>query len=519
MLVGDIIRYNAVNYPSKVGLVSGGRRLTWLEVNRHVNCLANALLGLGLAPGDRLGIACGNGYTGVEAYFAALKAGLVVVPINIRLAGPEIIAILNTAGAKGLLVESPFAPAMSAIRDRLESVRIVVGIGPDHGFEQDFDTLLQRASDREPDVYVEEDDLALLFFTSGTTGLPKGVPHTHRNNVAAAFMLSSEFQFTPDAVIHSVAPTFFAGGWYGNVISGCLRGSTLVIENFEPTAALDTMEREKITHSPLVPTMLNMLLQEPSFHRRRFPALRFATLAGSPVHPSLILAALDVYNRSFNINYGMTEACGVGCILRDDQIAFEGERAKRLSSVGTAMVGMAARVVDDHLQPVEPGSDTVGEVLLKGDCVLSRYWNNPEATAEAIEPDGWFHTGDMARMDEDGMIYIVDRSKDMIISGGINIYSREVEEVLFKHPDVLNAAVIGIPDERWGEVVLAVVVPRPGRQPTADQVIEYCRQQLASYKKPSRVEFVAALPTTATGKVLKHELRKPYWEGRERKVH
>lgn len=518
MVVGDILRLNACNYPRKVGVVFGQKRFTWLEVNERVNRLANALVGLGLARGERLAIVSNNCNEFVETYFAAAKAGLVVVPMNVRLAAPEMTYILNQAGAKALVVQAPFAATMRSIAADVETLHTIIGFGPDHNCRQDYDALLEKASVRDPNVPVDENDLFVLFFTSGTTGRPKGAMLSHRNNIMAAWVHSSEYRYTPKSIVHSIPPSFFTGGWHASLVSGSLRASTLVIDNFDPATVLDTMEREQITHTALVPTLLNMIVNDPSFPRRRYQLLRTSVIAGSPVHPSLLLSAENVFGKTWVIPFGMTETCATGCILRQEQATYEGEKVSTLSSVGMAEAGMSVRVTDDDGQPIQPGSGKVGEILLKGPTVMMGYWNSPEVTAEVLEPDGWFHTGDLVRVDEEGLVYVVDRKKDMIISGGINIFSREIEEVLFKHPAVLNAAVIGVPDDRWGEAVMAMIVPKPGAQPTKDEITEYCKQHLASYKKPAHVEFVASLPTTATGKILKRDLRKPYWEGRERKV-
>lgn len=516
MLLGEVLLAAAEAYPEEVGLVFEGQEFTWRETNERVNRLSNALLALGLRHGERVGILSRNCHQYMEAYFAIAKAGLVGVAINTRLKPPEIVHLLADSGASALLVSEGLRTLALDTLGKVPHMRHVVGIGTRHGFDFDYETLLRQASPEEPLARVSEDDLFVLAYTSGTTGRPKGAMLTQRNSVAAAFQGAANFRLQHHSR-YLMHPGFFFASGGASRFHAVMRGCRIVITTFEPGEVLRLIESERITHMTASPSAILMLLEHPEFQRRDLGSLELIGLTSAAMPVPLLRRAADALSCQFKIGYGMTEMGPAGTSIEPEEIRPSGSEKdiRRLASVGRPGIGIRMRIVDEQGQVVPPG--TAGEITLRGDTSMQGYWNDPEGTAAALR-DGWFYTGDIGLQDEDGFLYIVDRRKDMIVSGGINVYPREVEEVLYGHPAILEAAVFGVPHERWGETVKAVVSLRPGQSATADELIAYCKERLASFKKPTSVDFIESLPKTGSGKVWKQPLRDEYWVGRDSRV-
>ncbi|MGH9388956.1 MAG: class I adenylate-forming enzyme family protein, partial [Vicinamibacteria bacterium] len=369
----------------------------------------------------------------------------------------------------------------------------------------------------DPTGPADEDEIAHLYYTSGTTGNPKGVMLTHRNVVSnAKHQLAEKPWHEGDVWLHAAPLFHLADAWATFVIPWRL-GLQVCVPVFEPKSVLEAIAKERVTQTILVPTMINALVNEPTVSSYDLSSVRFMMYGASPMPVELLRKAIPALGCEFYQGYGLTETSPLLTALHPEDHVLEGpsERVRRLASCGREITGVRVRVVREDGKEVAPGE--VGEIVASGPNIMKGYWRNPDATREAIV-EGWFHTGDLATRDEDNYIFIVDRKKDMIISGGENIYSTEVENVLYAHPGVLDAAVIGIPDEKWGERVLAVIVLREGAQATAEELIGFCQSKIAGYKIPRQVEFRRELPKTGSGKIAKREIRDPFWKDRDRKV-
>lgn len=506
MKVGDIIRQTAARYPDKVGLVFGEKRYTWQEVNSRVNGMANGLLGLGLQKGDRVAILSRSCNQYIEFYFAAAKAGLISVPLNTWLLPPELSYLINDSGAGCIIVDEDYRDKAEALH--VDSVKHYVGLGKNHPFSHDLETMVRESSNREPDVEVGENDIFTLAYTSGTTGRPKGAMVTHKNSCTAIKTMAQEWRFQPDSVHLIHAPMFFAAG-SGSRFHAILRGSRCIIIAYDAEKVLEIIEKECVTHFSMTPTPIRRIVEHPRVHEYDLSSVCQIGLIGAPHPVAEIKKVEEVFGHVWYSAWGMTETSTCGAVLQPEEVALEGPESRRLTSVGKAEVGMEVRAVDENGKEVARDGKQAGEAILRGDAVMKGYWNRPEETAEVLK-GGWFYTGDLVTMDEDGYIYIVDRKKDIIISGGINISAREVEEIIYTHPAVAHCAVIGVPDKEWGETPKAVIVRKDGVSVTEQEIIEHCGAQLASFKKPTSVDFVDNLPMTPSGKILKKNLREMY---------
>lgn len=521
MVVGDILRNNAKNYPSKIGFIYGDNRFTWAQTDERVNKLANSLISMGLKPQDAVGLLSRNCHQWFETAFAVAKAGLKLVPINMAFVSAEIEQIANDAGIKLLIAEDTKADLAKELKSKCKTIKNLIGIehnGP-HSLENDYEKLIEKGKNEDPEVKVSKDDVFLHIYTSGTTGIPKGAMLTHHNNVNEGLCAGYEFRLLTQDIALSALPLFFIGGWGGTALPALVRGCTHVIIDFNPDLFLQTVQKEKISYTILVPTIINILLNHPDLEKYDLSSIRVIPFAGSPLPVELWKKAAKKFGNVFQSIYGLTEVCATITVLPTEEVALDGDAkmVERLGSIGKAMIGSSARVVDEDMNDIEPGSGEVGEIVVRGNTVMKGYWNAPEITAEGFR-GGWLHTGDLARLDEDGFIYITDRQKDLIISGGKNVYPREIEEVLYRHEAVLDACVIGVPDEKWGETVKAVIVLKKGEEATGEEIIEFCKKNIASYKKPTSVDFIEALPRTASGKILKRKVRETYWKDKSSKL-
>ena len=506
MNVGDIIRRTATDYPDRVGIVFQGATFTWEQVNRRINRLAHGLLKLGLARGDRVAILSQSCHQYIEFYFAVAKAGLVGVPLNSMLLPAELEFIINDAGARALVVDAHFSGRAREIN--AETVRYFIGLGAGHGCPLDLETLMLDSPEDEPTVTVTADAIFTLAYTSGTTAFPKGAMISHLNGITGITTMAHEWHFQPESVYLLHAPMYFAagGGPRLHAVSG---GSRCVIINYDVETVLRTIERQRVTHFSMSPTPIQRILDHPGVEDYDLSSVRMIGLSGAP-HPAAEIRRVEaLFGHVWYSTYGMTETNVCGTCLPPAEVAVSGPLSRRIASVGRPVRGMAVMVVDADGAEVPHDGSTMGEVILRGDAVSRGYWHQPEHTAGTIR-DGWFYSGDLATVDEDGYLYIAGRRKEVIISGGVNIAAREIEEVITAHPAVSQCAVIGVPDADWGERPMAIVVLKAGSRATEADILDLCRQKLASFKKPKAVEFTAALPLTPTGKVLKRKLIEMY---------
>jgi fatty-acyl-CoA synthase len=510
LLLGEIMARNSRKFPDKEALVYGKTRLTYRQLNARVNRLAHALLALGIRKGDKLAVMAHNCNQFMEAYFALAKIGGVAVPLNFRLNMEDTKYIVNHSDAQAFMMGEAFVPTVKGIQDDLPQVKNYISISdtPVEGMRH-YESWISQYPDSEPLILVEEDDPVFIMYTAGTTGKPKGAVLTHKNEIVQ-WMLMGIFIRTEHAISDLeeykafAAPPIFHLAAFGFCQFVFFEGQTVVLPTqvFDPAYIMKTIEEEKIDVILLVPVMAFFILLLPDLDKYDTSSLR-VWVSGAAILPTETRRQIMQHFPRVNIFdlFGQTEMSPVVCGLRPSDA--EGHE----TSVGRAIPFVEIRLVDDYDNEVPLGE--VGEAVYRGPTVMKEYYKNPEATAQSMR-GGWFHSTDLMRRDKEGFFYIVDRKKDMIISGGENIYPAEIEEVLYKHPKVVECAVIGVHDEQWGESVKAVVVCKSGETVTEGEIIEHCTQHLASYKKPKSVDFMASLPRNAAGKVLKTVLREKY---------
>lgn len=509
--VGGLLDRPARDHPDKVAVVFGERRTTFRVFRERVDRLANGLLSLGLRPGDRLALFVGNSDRAWEAILACARAGIVWVPINYMLRGRELATVAGHCGARALLVSGNYHATFAAVRGELPAIAHVIGVdGPG---SVDYEELIARSDETPPAVEVGPDDVFCLLYTSGTTGLPKGTVLTHRAVLAHAANAIREYRLSQDSVGLVVLPYFVGATLNVIQIPGLQCGARLVFaERFTPASFYRLIAVERVTHIQTVPTLIVRLLAAPETERTQdLSSLVTIGYGSAPMPVDRLRLAVERFGPVFTQIYGLTETCAMATCLRPHEHVLDGPAAQRLASCGRPVDGVKIRVVDEGGRVVPVGER--GEIVIRGPTLMRGYWNHTEATARAMR-DGWFHTGDIAWRDSDGYLYITDRMNDMIISGGINVYPQEIEQVISTHPAVFEAAVIGLSDPEWGEAVTAVVALRPGTVATAAEIVEHCRQQLAGYKKPRIVHFVDEIPRNPSGKVLKRVLRETYASAR-----
>jgi long-chain acyl-CoA synthetase len=488
-------------FAPRLAMVCGETRLTYAETWSRCRRLAAALSKVGVQPGDRVAILAANSHQYLEVYMAVPAAGFVVVPLNTRHAEPELRYALTDSGTRVLITDRD----PGALR---QIVQHVIRL-PD-----EYEQLLAAATEAELGVGVTEASLAGLFYTGGTTGASKGVMLSHRNLMANTTNWLTVTQQGSEAIYLVMAPLFHAAGSTSVLATVWTGGCQVVLPAFDPVAALQLIEAEQVSATLGVPTMVAALAEEQLARPRRVESLRCLCHGGSPIATEVVRRAHLAFPNAELIHlYGATETAPLATGLRHEEKWVDSELAR---SCGQAVLGVDVRVYDPQGKEMPPGD--IGEVVVRGPNVMPGYWNKPEQSAEALR-QGWYYTGDLGYMNAHGYLFLVDRAKDMIISGGENVYSTEVEEVLYKHPAVLEAAVFGVPDARWGEAVYAVVVPRPQHEVDPATLIAFCRQHIAGYKVPKHIDMQSEpLPKSGPGKVLKRELRTPFWEGRTTQV-
>ncbi|KJC55823.1 fatty-acid--CoA ligase [Bradyrhizobium sp. LTSPM299] len=503
--------------PNGLAVVCGERRRNWGEVGARVARLAAAIRGLGAKDGDRVAILSLNSDRYLELYLAVGWAGAVIVPLNIRWSQLENEDAMRDCRATILFVDKAFAPVGATLAKAIPELKLVYadeGETPE-GMEN-YEALIAR-SEPVPDAMRKRDDLAGIFYTGGTTGRSKGVMLSHGNLMANALNALGEGLWPGTSVYLHAAPMFhLANGaaMYSVLLSG---GSNVVIQGFTPDGVAAAVQRERVTDVLLVPTMIQMFVDHPTLGNYDLSSLKRISYGASVISDAVLMRAMKALPHvEFTQAYGMTELSPIATILHWREHIGDGRAKGRHRGAGRATLGAEVKIVDAEDKVVPLG--TVGEIAVRGDMVMMGYWERPEETARAVI-DGWMHTGDGGYMDADGYVYVVDRVKDMIISGGENVYSAEVENALAQHPAVAQCAVIGIPSERWGEQVHAVVVMKGGAGATPEELMEHCKTLIAGYKCPRSVDITSTpLPLSGAGKILKRELRKPYWENRERRV-
>ncbi|MBW1861926.1 MAG: long-chain-fatty-acid--CoA ligase [Deltaproteobacteria bacterium] len=520
MLIGDILRRSANYFSDKDALVCGERVVTYGALNERVNRLADSLLRKGAKKGDRLAILAHNSIEHFEIYFAAAKIGCIFVPVNNLLRQSELRAILDYGTPRVLFLGPDYESIIGAMKEELDYidffVRMKGGSLPDAG---PYESLIVEGDTGEPEVQVSLEDISSIFFTSGTTGRPKGAMRTHRHEFLNAMTNAVELGLQHDDRPMFIFP-FYHIPFVDNTVRHILVGNTIVFRKegqFDPIEVLDTILRERVTMCQLVPTMINAMLQEEDIQSYNLSHFRLLIYVGSTIPVSVLKKAIETFKCRFMQFYGGTESGPAVTALRpqDHVLTGSGSQLARLASAGRPVLGYEVRIVDGEDRDVPVGE--LGEIIVKGDAIMVGYWNLPEESEIALR-GGWFRAGDMGRFDEEGYLYIVDRKNDMIISGGKNIYPREIEELLYRHEAIMEAAVIGVPDEYWSESVKAVVVLKEGMKASEDEIIAFCKKNLASYKKPRSVEFRKELPKNPTGKILKRLIKEEYWKGRDRMV-
>ncbi len=499
--------------PDKTAVIDGDFTATYSQHLQRVLKLGDALRGLGVGPGDRFAVMALNGHQFLELYHASLLTGSVINPLNLRLAPKELEFILKDSGSKVCFADGFFGAAIDKVRAEAGLEKVVL-VGPgDVPHDAGYEELLASGEPVLP-AEPEESDPAVLMYTGGTTGLPKGVVLDQRALALDVYKVATRWVMDENYVYLHQTPMFHAASLGGILAIPAVGGTSTSVPLFSPESVIDVIDRHKVTMTVMVPTMISMMLDHPAFDAGRLESLTILTYGASPMPTALlervleVLPWVDVYQ-----GYGMTENCGLLTCLGPDEHRRGGDL---LRSAGRPMPGSVVSIQDEEGRPVPVG--TTGEVCAKAGNYMQSYWNRPQET-EAAFRGGWYHTGDAGYMDAAGYVYLVDRVKDMIVTGGENVYSAEVENAISSHPDVAQVAVIGVPSDQWGEAVMAIVVPKPDARVTEEAIKAWARERIAGYKVPKSVEFrTEPLPLSGAMKVLKRDLRAPYWEGKERAV-
>lgn len=503
MDVGKILTLTAHKFPNRVALICEEKRMTYQEYEDRVNRLANGLLCLGLKKGDRVAVLLFNSIPMVEILFACAKTGGVFTPINFRFTAEEVFYILDHSDARFFVYEEEFSGLVEKIRPRLSKVEFFISIGEPAPLALNYETFLKGSPAQEPEVSLSERDECQLMYTSGTTGRPKGAILTHENLLWNLFNTILGREEKEGEISMVIGPLYHTAALNNHFLTRvAMAGTSILIKHFDPEKVMELIGKERVTVISGAPAAYHLMLSLPERHYDTSSITKCTT--GASILPNetkeRLLKFFPNLTGIYDV-YGCTEATPSIAILKAK------DSMKKKECVGQAVPFLEVRIVNERDQDLPIGE--VGEIICRGPNVMKGYYKDEEATREAIR-GGWLHTGDLGRMDEEGFIYIVDRKKDMIVSGGENIYPREIEEVLYSHPKIEEAAIIGIPDSLWGESVRAVIVLKKGETMTEEEVIEYCKRHLASYKKPKSVEFVESLPRNPSGKVLKTLLRQRY---------
>lgn len=512
-----LIQRSCEIFPYNVAIISDRQRLTFREVNQRANQLVNGLFDLGLRQGDRVGVLLKNCKEGLELYLALIKGGLVRVPLNVRLSAKEVTFIMQDSGAKALIFSEDAASVSENIKNELPGLEILICIKGGEKYV-DYDEIIAGGSSEEPKVQIDSDDLIDIRYTSGTTGNPKGAMMTNKRFltfISRMFMNPIIIPLPTDIMLH-IAPLTAASN--NMILPYFIKGAANAVPtSTDVNVIFQTIEKIRATSTLVVPTLLNILLHHPEIDMHDLSSLRCAYYGSSPMPQELMKKALRKFGPIFIQYYGMGEVAPASLLLPwEHKLDGTPREMRRMSSAGKPSYMVDLRIVNEKGEDIEVGE--TGEIIHKGDHVTSGYWQNPKATAEAFR-DGWFYSGDMATIDAHGYIYFMDRKNDMIISGGYNIWPSEVEDVLYQHPAVMEATVVAVPDEKWGETIKAVLVLKQGKTTTEEKIISFCKDRLASFKAPKSVGFTDSLPKNPAGKILRKKVREKYWKGERRRVH
>ncbi len=514
MLIGEALKRCAQNYPDKIAVrdeygkyFAEKKTYTYRELDLAANRLANSLLDLGLERGDRVVVQTGTGLGHYLSLAGLARAGLAIAPIDRTFTPGEIAYQVQDSGARAFIVDQDiYQEKIAGIREELEGVESFITIGGAAG-DKNFEEFLAEGAGDDPPVEVDENDLMTLIYTSGTTGRPKGVPLSHRQWSFNACIWAAELGVHPYTRWLLIMPLHTSGGT-GLCLASMIRGCSLTVTPPDAEKVLGLIEEEKTTFTQFSPTLLAKVIRHPRAARTDFSSLEHWFTSAAPISAELLREGAAKLGKKFVQLYGTTETALLGTVLRPQEVELEGPLARRLTSIGRACLGYRTKVVDDQGRPVGPGGE--GELAIAGEAVAQGYWNRPQA------PDfreGWWYSGDVVRVDQDGFYYVIDRKKDMVVTGGLNVYPREVEDVIAGHPGVHLVCVIGVPDPKWGEAVKAVIVPKEGAELSQEEVIAYCQDRLAPYKKPKSVDFIelSQMPMSGGGyKILRRVLRDRY---------
>jgi long-chain acyl-CoA synthetase len=513
--IAGIVRKFARETPDDIAIKFGDRRVTWRELDERSTRAAAGLQAAGVAPQQRIAFLAKNCLEYFEVSFGAAKLNAVVVAINWRLTPAEIAYTINDAGSAIVIVGPDFFQTIAEIRPQLAGVKQIVAIGEHPGW-QSYESWLGPGTASDPNAPVRDQDVCMQLYTSGTTGLPKGVLTTNANVFALLGKVQAPWHFDRSSINLVCMPLFHIAGCEWALAGMDVGATSILVRDFDPAQMLELMQAEGITNALFVPAMLGFMARVPDAEARRFPALRSIIYGASPITDETLLAAMRIFKCEFVQLYGMTETTGAITELTAADHDPSGPKAHLLRSAGKPFPWVELRIVDAEGRDCATGE--VGELWTRSGQNMLGYWNKPEETKAAITADGWLKTGDAGYFDANGYLFLTDRVKDMIVSGGENIYPAEIENVLAGHPAIAEVAVIGVPDEKWGETVKAVVAIKGSEQATAADILAYGKANLAGYKCPTSVDFVSALPRNPSGKVLKKDLRAPYWAGRERRI-
>ncbi|WP_130906468.1 AMP-binding protein [Pseudomonas sp. Sample_16] len=515
MNLGKIISRSAKYWPERMAVIDVNTRVTFAQLEQRTNQLASALLGQGITLGEHVAILAENRVELVEAEVAFYKAGLVKVPVNARLSLDEVIQIINDSCSVALITTPVFAQALTARRAQVPALRLIVALGEEGG-DVAYSALLNQGDNKPVSCDPSDDALAVLHYTSGSSGVLKAAMLSvgNRKALIRKSIASPTRRAAPGDVMAHVGPITHASGMQLMPLLA-VGACNLLLERYDDQLLLESIQRERVTRLFLVPAMINRIVNFPGVERYDLSSLSLVMYGAAPMAPSLVKRAIEVFGPILAQGYGAGETCSLVTVLTEQDHLCENGDYRRLASCGRCYFETDLRVVNEDFQDVKPGE--IGEIVVKGPDIMQGYWRAPELTAEVMR-DGYYLSGDLATVDDQGYVFIVDRKKEMIISGGFNIYPTEVEQVLYNLPQVFEAAVVGVPDEQWGESVRAVIVLKPGTALSELEVIEHCARNLAGFKKPRAVDFVSELPKNPNGKVVRRLIRDAYWQNCDRRI-
>ena len=514
--VGGIVRYHAKTQPNAVSLVLGERTLTWAQLLSRSAQVAQGLKRAGVKPQDRVAFLDKNGIEHFEVFYGCALLNAVSVDINWRLAAPEVLFIANDSQAEVLIVGQEFVPILDAIIGQLARIKTIIVIGG-HPSHDDYEQWVNAQSATDPKAPTKSSDVAFQLYSSGTTGRPKGVMLTN-DNYFALLPAAQKIWLLSETTVNLVAmPLFHIGGGGWATAAQYCGASSIIMRDVNPAEIVAWIEKYRITHAFMVPALLQFALTMPNIATTDFSSLELIVYGASPISEAVLEGAIKAFKCPFMQVYGLTETTGVVTVLGPEDHDLSSANKGRLRSCGKPFTGIELRIVDSDTEKDVPIGE-VGEIWIRSRQVMKGYWNMPEETAKSIVKGRWFRSGDAGYFDKDGYVYIFDRVKDMIVSGGENVYPAEVENALMAHPAIADVAVIGVPDEKWGEVPMALVVRKPETQVTENEILTFARERLAGFKTPKTVGWVEVLPRNPSGKILKKDLREPYWRGHTRRV-